>query len=104
MLKEASVYEASQDIAYLDSVIQESLRLYPPVPRLGEKYSFHQAMVVYIEVKKFNCLCRISRECHETTVIKGVIIPKGAIVMIPTHLLQADPQYWKDPKKFDPDR
>ena len=47
---------------------------------------------------------RTSRECQETTVIKGVTIPKGAIVMIPTFLLQIDPQYWKDPEKFDPDR
>ena len=47
---------------------------------------------------------RTSRECQKTTVIKGVTIPKGAIVMIPTYLLQIDPQYWKDPEEFDPDR
>ena len=34
-LQDTSVYEASQDIAYLDNVIQESLRLYLPGPRFG---------------------------------------------------------------------
>ena len=29
-LQEASVYDASQEIDYLDMMIQESLRIYPP--------------------------------------------------------------------------
>ena len=32
-MQDASTYEASQDITYLDNVFYESLRLYPPAIR-----------------------------------------------------------------------
>ena len=32
-LQEASMYDATQELQYLDMVIQESLRMYPPAPR-----------------------------------------------------------------------
>jgi len=31
--QEASMYDATQELQYLDMVIQESLRMYPPAPR-----------------------------------------------------------------------
>ena len=43
IMQDASAYEASQEITYLDNVIQESLRLYPPATR----YS-------YIQTASFN--------------------------------------------------
>jgi cytochrome P450 len=51
-----------------------------------------------------NIYHRARKECRETTVIKGVTIPEGAAVVIPIYLLQLDPQYWKNPKQFDPEK
>ena len=91
------MYEASQELAYLDNVIQESLRLYPPAPRY------------IIIILRYDCFInflvhRTFRLCLKTTVIKGVTIPQGATVVVPCSLLQRDPLYWRDPDKFDPDR
>jgi cytochrome P450 len=36
--------------------------------------------------------------------IKGITIPKGAVVECPPWLLHRDPEYWPEPEKFDPDR
>ena len=75
----ASPYDMAQEITYLDMVIQESLRLYPPVPAT-------------------------TRYCNETTTIGRLTIPKGAQVTIPIWHIHHDPQYWPEPDKFDPNR
>ena len=51
-----------------------------------------------------NNVYRIDRICNETTTIKGVTIPKGAVIIIPSAMIHRNPLYWKDPEKFDPDR
>ena len=75
----ASPYDMVQEIVYLDIVIQESLRLYPPAPAT-------------------------TRYCNETTTIGQVTLPKGAQVTIPIWHIHYDPQYWPQPDKFDPNR
>ncbi|XP_068444990.1 cytochrome P450 3A40-like isoform X2 [Clinocottus analis] len=72
-------YQALMQMEYLDSVINESLRLYPIAPRL-------------------------ERVAKATVEINGVVIPKGMIVMIPTWPLHRDPNLWPEPEAFKPER
>ncbi len=57
----------------------------------------------HMSIMTFN-FNRIDRVCSRTTNVKGVTIPQGSVVVISIALLHHDPQYWKDPEKFDPDR
>ena len=75
----ASLYEISHGIEYLDCVINETQRLFPPA---------HQ----------------LNRECGQDCVINGIPIPKGMEIIIPFYTLHHDPDAWKDPEKFDPER
>ena len=72
-------YDKVQEMTYLDMVIQESLRVYPPA-FLPTRY------------------------CNKTTTLGNVTFPKGAHVAIPLWNILHDPQYWPQPEKFDPDR
>lgn len=64
---------------YLDSVINESLRLYPIAPRL-------------------------ERVAKATMEINGHVIPKDMVVMVPTWPLHRDPNLWSEPEEFKPER
>ncbi|TRY82831.1 hypothetical protein DNTS_022047 [Danionella cerebrum] len=72
-------YTNVQELKYLEMVICESLRLYPPA-------------------------FRFAREIDEDTVINGHLLPKGASLEIPTGFLHYDPEHWSEPTKFIPER
>ncbi|XP_033608493.1 cytochrome P450 6k1-like [Cryptotermes secundus] len=74
-------YEAIQEMEYLDNVISETLRKYPPAPFLV-------------------------RECTKKYTIPGtdVVIEKGTLIIIPVMGLHRDQKYYPDPERFDPDR
>ena len=72
-------YEALMQMEYLDCVINETLRLYPPAARL-------------------------ERVWKKTVEISGVIIPKGIVVTVPTYALHRDPELWTEPENFKPER
>ncbi|XP_066496517.1 cytochrome P450 3A21-like [Tiliqua scincoides] len=72
-------YDAVLQMEYLDMVVNETLRLYPPG-------------------------ATIERACKKTVQINGVTIPKGAVILIPINTLHRLPEYWPEPEEFRPER
>ncbi|EDV25748.1 Cytochrome P450 3A12 [Trichoplax sp. H2] len=72
-------YEQIYDLKYLDMVIAETLRLYPPAPIL-------------------------MREAAQDCTIGDYQFIAGTSVLIPTYALQRDSTEWPDPEKFIPER
>ncbi|KAL3528229.1 hypothetical protein ACH5RR_012885 [Cinchona calisaya] len=68
-----------QNLKYLKMVIQETLRLHPPLPLIP----------------------RSSRENRE---VNGHMIPEKSRVLVNFWAIGRDPEYWDDPEKFKPER
>ena len=66
-------------LPYLQMVLKESMRLYPPVWILA-------------------------RRATKNDVILGHRIDKGAYVFLPTYTLHRHPQFWQRPDAFEPER
>jgi cytochrome P450 len=67
-------------LQYTRMILQESMRLYPPVHTLA----FRQA-------KQADAIC-------------GMRIPKGSLITIMPWLLHRHRSYWREPGRFDPER
>jgi len=76
----APKYEDLERLPYTRQVIQEAMRLYPPVPGLA------------------------GRECVADDVLGGRHIPKGVQVAIMPWVLHRHQTLWDEPGRFDPDR
>ncbi|KAG5669761.1 hypothetical protein PVAND_000055 [Polypedilum vanderplanki] len=74
-------YEAMQEMKYLQMVVDESLRIYPPIFQV-----LRQAARDY-KIEKDN-----------------FVIPKGSLVGVPVYAIHHDPEYYPEPHKFDPER
>ncbi|KAF5277799.1 hypothetical protein FQR65_LT03779 [Abscondita terminalis] len=72
-------YDNLQKLKYLEQVIKEVLRFYPPVPYF-------------------------SRIITEDVTYDGKIIPKGVLLIVFAYLLHHNPEYYDYPEMFDPER
>jgi cytochrome P450 len=66
-------------LAFTRAVVQEAMRLYPPVPL-------------------------ITRMCQRRTEAAGRVIEAGTFVFIPIYAAHRHRRFWRDPDAFDPDR
>jgi len=75
-------YEALHNMKYLDMVVNETLRLYPPA-------------------------AAVDRVCVRPYILKSdppMEIHPGEVLFIPIIGLHRDPKYYSDPERFDPER
>ncbi|XP_038077348.1 cytochrome P450 3A6-like [Patiria miniata] len=77
--RELVSYDTVGKMNYLDMVISESLRYYPPV-------------------------AGFFRTCNKTFTYDGTTIEKGRSVLIHVYAMHHDEKYWPNPEKFDPER
>jgi cytochrome P450 len=71
--------EDLRGLRYTGNVIQEVIRLYPPVWIL-------------------------TREAVEEDVVNGYVVPAGSDVVVCPYTLHRHPDFWPEPERFDPDR
>ncbi|KAK3911614.1 Cytochrome P450 6k1 [Frankliniella fusca] len=74
-------YEAIMSMPYLEMCINETLRMYAPLPFISR-----EAMVT------------------RKVPLTELTVEKGTRLLIPVRALHYDPVYWPDPYKYDPER
>jgi len=72
-------YGDLKPLTYLDMVLREAMRLYPPGP-----YG--------------------AREATEDLVLGDYTVPAGTTIFYPFWAVHTNPEYWPDPQTFDPER
>ena len=75
----AATHEDVPALPYTRAVIEETLRLYPPVPVLA-------------------------REAMADTTVNGVDVPRGSLMLVVPWLLHRNPTLWEQPDHFRPER
>ncbi|KAL0006729.1 hypothetical protein SO802_008231 [Lithocarpus litseifolius] len=68
-----------ENLPYLQAVVKETLRLYPPLPVT-------------------------TRKCRQSCEIGGFEIPQETMVLINMYAIMRDPDLWNNPNEFQPER
>ncbi|KAJ8729799.1 hypothetical protein PYW07_016837 [Mythimna separata] len=79
-------FNSIQNMTYMDMVVSEVLRLWPPGLALDR-----------VCTKDYN-LGKPNDKAED------YIVPKGTAIAIPVYAIHRDPQYFPNPEKFDPER
>ncbi|XP_063367313.1 probable cytochrome P450 6a14 [Cydia amplana] len=74
-------YEAQNEMVYLNMVIDETMRLHPPMRALFRR-------------------CTKSYKMPNS----DLVIDKGTLLFVPNQAIQMNPEIFPEPQKFDPDR
>ncbi|XP_046385905.1 cytochrome P450 6k1-like [Ischnura elegans] len=81
-------YEALQDMNYMDMVLKETLRKYPPglilTRTCTQRYYMPNPVGEGVE--------------------GGMWIEEGTSIVVPVYGIQMDPEFYPDPERFDPER
>nr|CAI5832394.1 unnamed protein product [Callosobruchus analis] len=82
-------YNDLQQMKYLECVIKEVLRLYPPVPMFARSTDKDVSYFTF-------------HHMHKIEYLLGNIIPKGIDIVMFAYGILRDSDYFPDPDKFDP--
>ncbi|VDM38722.1 unnamed protein product [Toxocara canis] len=77
--EETVTYEKVARMDYLEQVMMETLRMYPPTPRFD-------------------------RECSSPTVVNGIRFEQNCIVSVPVFVIHYNKELYPHPYNFDPER
>lgn len=72
-------WDLYEELDYAGQVVDESMRIYPPVPLFG-------------------------REAIDDDQIGNYEVPAGTSLMLSQYIIHRDPEIWEDPMEFDPER
>lgn len=72
-------FQGLNELPYLRMVVEETLRLYPPI------WAF-------------------SRRAEADDLVDGYRMPKGARILISPYVAHRLPEFWPEPERFDPER